>query len=51
VNWKTLNLIVMSQSCDVQVKKDGTATLKHVMLCPLYRAAEFEKKLDLKNNP
>lgn len=49
VNWKKLDLIIMSQSCDMQVRKDGTATLKHVMLCPLYRATEFEKRLDLKN--
>lgn len=49
LTWTKLNLIVMSQSCDMQVRQDGMTTLKHVMLCAFYRAMEFEKRLDLKN--
>ena len=41
-----LNLIVLSQSCDLQTREDGKTTLKKVLLCAFHRHDQFPKDKD-----
>src|SRR5450756_590891 len=48
-----VNLIVVSQSCDLQTRHDGKTTLKKVLLCAFHRYDQFpqdgDRKLDVKS--
>lgn len=44
-----VDLIVVSQSCDLATRKDGTTALRQVLLCAFHRHDKFEKKLDINN--
>ena len=46
MDFEILNLIVMTQSCDLV---EGKGKVKHVMLCAVLRVEDFEGKLDLNN--
>jgi hypothetical protein len=49
MNVTSYEVIVLSQSCDMEPRADGKAALDQVLLCRMHRVDEFEKKLDLKS--
>ncbi len=36
------NVIVLSQSCDLAIRKDGTCSLDHAILCPIYSREDMK---------
>src|SRR5579884_1767626 len=48
--WGTSRtVIVITHSCDLEIRKDGTCNAKEVVLCALHKDADFKEKVDLKN--
>ena len=43
VEFTTRNAIVMSQSCDLELRKDGRCNVDQVILCPLYARSELQQ--------